>query len=99
MTLRCFQDFIGPRTSASSQQLGQVTAHSLHQGRKVVYPKKITGLWPGVQRQMKKTSFRAALLRAKNSHSWQAVHYRGEATSGLRRPGMEGKKANTPELD
>lgn len=48
---------------------------------------------------MKRVSFRAALLIAKNSHSWQTVHYREEATSGVRRPGMVGKKANTPELD
>lgn len=42
---------------------------------------------------MKKTSFRAALLVAKNSYSWQTVHYRGEAPSAVRRPGMEGKKS------
>lgn len=49
-TLRCFQYFIGPRTSAPGQQLCQVTAHSLHQGRKIICPKKITGLLPGVWR-------------------------------------------------
>ena len=70
-------------------------------GRKVVCLKKITGLLPGVWRyQMQRTSFRAALLIAKNSHSWQTVCYREEATSGVRKPGaLRAKKANMPALD